>query len=554
MKRKSVVVAVIFVLISLFTESVYAITNTASADDYIGTENQSNFAFLPTPSSYSDGSLSLVDYDAGCVNWKVNSLSGNVVTENTYQGKLQFLLIFRASGLCWNSNDTIKRIVSKSWVMDERIKVIAIGMGEKNESIDSVKQHVEAFKSECAPNDTAIDFCYATNSDCWSIIKSYNSAIGDTGSNSISFVVHYVTDPDLNFRYTWQGEYNEANYSTALKLIDSGSESDPDPDWSRSELYGIKIGGANAYGEAYKVLDSLNQHRAEHGLSPLIMDTDLLDTAMKRAAEIALYYNHTRPNGTNFSTLFPDKFKYGISGENIAIGFSTAVDVMNAWKKSTPHNTNMLTPEYKSVGIGCFISNDGYVSWVQNFSSGEPTEAIVRNDTVPNVASFNAEKDKLALKCYADCDLTKLRVGDTAEVYMRCQNTEFPYTEPIVYLNYCFSDNPEVLSTEISENGTAVLKAKSVGTAKVAVGLINAAGIPLQQTVTLDISDAYTIADVNDDGEVTLDDAVLTLQKAMKVDMGSALFIAQAADVNGDGEISLDDAVEILKVAMKVNS
>ena len=62
----------------------------------------------------------------------------------------------------------------------------------------------------------------------------------------------------------------------------------------------------------------------------------------------------------------------------------------------------------------------------------------------------------------------------------------------------------------------------------------------------------YTPADVNDDGEVNLDDAVLALQKAMKVDVTSTVFIDEAADVNGDGEINLDDAVEILKIAMKV--
>ena len=63
----------------------------------------------------------------------------------------------------------------------------------------------------------------------------------------------------------------------------------------------------------------------------------------------------------------------------------------------------------------------------------------------------------------------------------------------------------------------------------------------------------YLSGDVNDDGEVNLDDAVLALQKAMKVDVTSAVFIDEAADVNGDGEINLDDAVEILKIAMKVS-
>lgn len=59
---------------------------------------------------------------------------------------------------------------------------------------------------------------------------------------------------------------------------------------------------------------------------------------------------------------------------------------------------------------------------------------------------------------------------------------------------------------------------------------------------------------INADGEITLDDAVLTLQKAMGVTITGKVFNESAADINSDGKIALDDAIEILKAAMKVNS
>ncbi len=65
---------------------------------------------------------------------------------------------------------------------------------------------------------------------------------------------------------------------------------------------------------------------------------------------------------------------------------------------------------------------------------------------------------------------------------------------------------------------------------------------------------SYTPADANSDGEITLDDAVLTLQRAMNVGITGSVFNESAADVNSDGEITLDDAIEILKRAMNVNS
>ena len=70
------------------------------------------------------------------------------------------------------------------------------------------------------------------------------------------------------------------------------------------------------------------------------------------------------------------------------------------------------------------------------------------------------------------------------------------------------------------------------------------------------VADPVTVnlGDVNGDGNVTLEDAVQTLRRAMNVSTGSDIFIEQAADVVPDGRISLEDAIEILKMAMKVTS
>lgn len=64
---------------------------------------------------------------------------------------------------------------------------------------------------------------------------------------------------------------------------------------------------------------------------------------------------------------------------------------------------------------------------------------------------------------------------------------------------------------------------------------------------------AYTSGDVNGSGDVTLDDAILTLKVAMNVDIGADAFIEAAADVNPDGRTTLEDAIEILKLAMHVS-
>lgn len=52
----------------------------------------------------------------------------------------------------------------------------------------------------------------------------------------------------------------------------------------------------------------------------------------ERAAEIALSFSHTRPNGEICWTAYEDYgYQSNYSAENIAAGYSTASDVFEGW-------------------------------------------------------------------------------------------------------------------------------------------------------------------------------------------------------------------------------
>lgn len=122
-------------------------------------------------------------------------------------------------------------------------------------------------------------------------------------------------------------------------------------------------GGTYMYSFAYQVLAEVNEERAAAGLNSLTMDTTLLNGAMTRAAELSIYYSHTRPDGTKFSTINSKAY-----GENIAYGYMTPSAVMGGWMSSTKgHREAILNSAYKSIGVGCFYHNGVYY-WVQNFS------------------------------------------------------------------------------------------------------------------------------------------------------------------------------------------
>ena len=158
-----------------------------------------------------------------------------------------------------------------------------------------------------------------------------------------------------------------------------------------SELYTFQIKGSFETTSARQMLDSINDLRANDawywnssdtekitvsGLQPLVYDYGLEQAAMQRAAELAVYYDHTRPNGKGPLSTYSEVFFTGMGGENIAYADSSfsANDIFIAWAEENEpydgqgHRRNMLNSSFRAVGIGCFEC-DGMKFWAQEFSS-----------------------------------------------------------------------------------------------------------------------------------------------------------------------------------------
>ena len=92
----------------------------------------------------------------------------------------------------------------------------------------------------------------------------------------------------------------------------------------------VTVTGTEDYDEAHAVLDIVNKERTALGLDPLQLDVELTEAAMQRAAELSVLYSHNRPDGTDCFTAFPPS-GFTARGENIAIGYDDAADVMEGW-------------------------------------------------------------------------------------------------------------------------------------------------------------------------------------------------------------------------------
>ncbi len=138
-------------------------------------------------------------------------------------------------------------------------------------------------------------------------------------------------------------------------------------DGSYIQIENLKIKGTSMYAEAKKVLDLVNKERRANGRADLIMDETLFEAAQQRAAELAVYYSHTRPSGLSCYSV-----SSLIDGENIAAAQSNANSVMNDWNHSLGHHSNIINGSFQSIGIGCFY-HDGVHYWVQVFSRSKGT-------------------------------------------------------------------------------------------------------------------------------------------------------------------------------------
>ena len=237
----------------------------------------------------------------------------------------------------------------------------------------------------------------------------------------------------------------------------------------------VTVTGTEDYDEAHAVLDIVNKERTALGLDPLQLDVELTETAMQRAAELSVLYSHNRPDGTNCLTAFPT-MGFTTWGENIAIGYDSAADVMEGWfyserklyeegerdRDKVGHYLNIINPDFKSIGIGCFVQGTYY--WEQALSGEEPAR-ITTGGTVEKSHRINIDYDV----CGTDQGFNKnedltgktLAMGETFEMHYDVTNDRWRY-------NYVTLD-PSCVTWTSSDTSVCTVSPAGVVTAR-AVG------------------------------------------------------------------------------------
>lgn len=116
---------------------------------------------------------------------------------------------------------------------------------------------------------------------------------------------------------------------------------------------------------ASEMLTAVNKQRRANGCESIQLSDSLNKAAEKRAKELVQSFSHERPDGRSCFTVLEE---FGISyfscGENIAAGQTSVSQVMNSWMNSEGHRANILSNEYRYIGVGRYQNY-----WVQLFMS-----------------------------------------------------------------------------------------------------------------------------------------------------------------------------------------
>lgn len=99
----------------------------------------------------------------------------------------------------------------------------------------------------------------------------------------------------------------------------------------------------------------INSERLNVNLHALLYNDSLQATADIRAREAAQKFSHTRPDGTECYTVFPED--YNTAGENLLMSdneIATPKNMVDTWMASQGHKDNILAQRYTDTAIGIY--------------------------------------------------------------------------------------------------------------------------------------------------------------------------------------------------------
>ena len=113
--------------------------------------------------------------------------------------------------------------------------------------------------------------------------------------------------------------------------------------------------------EELRFLGLINDYREQNGLRPVILSDTLAVAAERHSKDMAEYgffahdtaeSSYYEPGFEPWDRMEQEGYDYNTAkGENLAVGYESAEEAMQAWKDSADHNAAMLDENYRVMGV-----------------------------------------------------------------------------------------------------------------------------------------------------------------------------------------------------------
>ncbi|KAA0958799.1 S-layer homology domain-containing protein [Planococcus kocurii] len=122
---------------------------------------------------------------------------------------------------------------------------------------------------------------------------------------------------------------------------------------------------------AYDTIAMVNEIRQAAGAGKLQEDSALTKIAQLKAEDMARnnYFAHSSPTyGLPWEMAIDLGYPTNQVGENLASGYITANETVDAWMESSGHKDNLLLKSYTVIGVGYTEDSDGFPYWVHMYA------------------------------------------------------------------------------------------------------------------------------------------------------------------------------------------
>ena len=220
---------------------------------------------------------------------------------------------------------------------------------------------------------------------------------------------------------------------------------------------------------ARTLLKQINSLRKANGAEELVMLSDLEKASIQRAAELFVFFDHERPDLTDYDTVLKEYSsvkKYAAVSECIAAGYSKADEVFADWEDNLADV--LVDPDFTHAGVAC-VQVDGSANeyYWEMLLYGKPEGASPRKAESTVKAGTNKNMSvEIAKGMYERADNShkrfELRVEDiTLKTKTSAVPTVYLYDRYDVRIGKC-----ELEDLTFKSSNTAVFTVNKDGTIK----------------------------------------------------------------------------------------